>query len=119
MSGSSIARTLFHSSSGGRTASADEVFGGPPVPYLRSVEDPADHVSPYHDWTVTLSDADAAERLRSVLQGALVDVRVVARTASGRAATVRVTGTLGTTDVPGTEARKLLGLRSAWFTISR
>jgi stage II sporulation protein D len=119
MFGSSIARTLFHSSSGGRTASADEVFGGAPVPYLRSVDDPPDHVSPYHDWTVTLSDEAAAVGLRPVLQGALVDVQVVARTASDRAATVRVTGTLGATDVPGTTVRKLLALRSTWFTISR
>ena len=108
MFGTSVARTLFHSSSGGRTASADEVFGGAPVPYLRSVDDPPDHVSPYHDWTVTLSDAEAARQLRPVLQGELLDVQVVARTASGRAATVRVTGTLGAIDVPGTTARQLL-----------
>jgi stage II sporulation protein D len=119
MFGTSIARTLFHSSSGGRTASADEVFGGPPVPYLRSVDDPPDHVSPYHDWTVTLNDAAVALGLRPVLQGDLLDVQVVARTPSGRAATVRVTGTLGTTDVPGTTVRKLLGLRSTWFTVTR
>ena len=119
MFGTSVARTLFHSSSGGRTASADEVFGGAPVPYLRSVDDPPDHVSPYHDWTVTLSDEAMALGLRPVLQGDLLDVQVVARTASGRAATVRVTGTLGTTDVPGTTARKLLALRSTWFTITR
>ena len=119
MFGTTVARTLFHSSSGGRTASADEVFGGAPVPYLRSVEDPPDHVSPYHDWTVTLSDEAMALGLRPVLQGDLLDVQVVARTASGRAATVRVTGTLGTTDVPGTTARKLLALRSTWFTVTR
>ena len=119
MFGSSVARTLFHSSSGGRTASAEEVFGGAPVPYLRSVDDPPDHVSPYHDWTVKLSDAEAAQQLRPVLEGELLDVQVVARTASGRAATVRVTGTLGAIDVPGTTARALLGLRSTWFTITR
>ena len=119
MFGTTVARTLFHSSSGGRTASADEVFGGAPVPYLRSVEDPPDHVSPYHDWTVTLSDEAMALGLRPVLQGDLLDVQVVARTASGRAATVRVTGTLGTTDVPGTTARQLLALRSTWFTVTR
>ena len=46
MHGASVARTLFHSSSGGRTASAQEVFGGLPVPYLRSVEDPFDRGRP-------------------------------------------------------------------------
>jgi stage II sporulation protein D len=117
--GASVARTLFHSSSGGRTASADEVFGGPPVPYLRSVEDPFDRGSPYHDWTVTLTDAQAARQLATVLRGDLLDVQVVARTPSGRAASMRVTGTLGSVDVPGVTARTLLGLRSSWFTVRR
>lgn len=115
--GTSVARTFFHSSSGGRTAAVEEVFGGPPVAYLRSVEDPYDDLSPHHDWTVGLTDEEAARRLASVLSGDLVDVAVVARTPSGRAATVRVTGTLGTRDVPGTTVRTLLGLRSAWFTV--
>ena len=119
MHGSGVARTLFHSSSGGRTASVEEVFGGPPVPYLRSVEDPFDRGSPYHDWTVTLSDEQAARQLATVLRGDLLDVRVVARTPSGRAASVRVTGTLGSVDVPGVTARTLLGLRSSWFTVRR
>jgi stage II sporulation protein D len=119
LAGTSIARTLFHSSSGGRTAAVDEVFGGPPVSYLRSVPDPYDRLSPYHDWTATLSDDEAERRLRPVLMGDLVDFVVVARTASGRAASVRITGTLGSRDVPGTTARALLGLRSTWFTVVR
>ena len=117
--GSAIARTLFHSSSGGRTAAVEEVFGGPAVPYLRSVDDPYDTVSPYHRWTVALTDADVARLLAGVLQGDLLDLQVVARTPSGRAAVVRVVGTLGTVDVPGTTARTLLGLRSSWFAVTR
>jgi stage II sporulation protein D len=117
--GTSVARTFFHSSSGGRTAAVEEVFGGAPIPYLRSVEDPYDDVSPHHDWTAGLTDEEAARRLATVLAGDLVDIAVVARTPSGRAETVRVTGTLGVRDVPGTTARTLLGLRSAWFTVVR
>ena len=56
--------------------------------------------------------------MSTVLAGDLVDVTVVARTASGRAATVRVTGTLGTRDVPGTTVRSLLGLRLTWFRVA-
>src|SRR5205823_5073482 len=63
MYGAGGARTFFHSSSGGRTASAQEVFGGPPVPYMPSVEDPYDSLSPYHAWTVELSDTAAARQL--------------------------------------------------------
>ncbi len=116
--GTSVVRTLFHSSSGGRTAAVEEVFGGPPVPYLSSVADPYDRLSPHHDWTVTLTDAEAERRLAPVLAGDLVGVAVTARTPSGRAATVRVTGTLGTSDVQGTTVRSLLGLRSAWFSVA-
>ena len=79
--------------------------------------DPYDRLSPHHDWTVTLSDEDVAHRLDAVVLGDLVDVTVTARTASGRAATVRITGTLGTRNLPGTTARSLLGLRSAWFSV--
>ena len=115
--GTAVARTFFHSSSGGRTAAVEEVFGGPPVPYLRSVEDPYDRLSPHHDWAVTLTDEETERRLRTVLLGDLVDVDVVARTPSGRAGTVRVTGTLGVRELPGTTVRTLLGLRSSWFTV--
>ena len=117
--GASIAHTLFSSSSGGRTAAVEEVFGGAPVSYLQSVDDPYDRLSPYHDWTVTLTDAEAAERLATVLQGDLVDLAVIATTPTGRAASIRVTGTTGVTDIPAATARSLLGLRSTWFTISR
>jgi SpoIID/LytB domain protein len=118
-SGGSIARTLFHSSSGGRTAAVEEVFGGPPVPYLRSVDDPFDRLSPLHDWTVTLTDAEVQSRLSPVLAGDLLALDTIARTPSGRAGVVRVTGTLGVTDVPGTTVRALLGLRSTWFELTR
>jgi stage II sporulation protein D len=114
-----VARTLFHSSSGGRTAASEEIFGGPPVSYLRSVEDRFDSLSPHHDWSVSLTDAEVAARLSLVLQGELLDLAVVSRTPSDRAAVVRITGSAGATDIPATQARTLLGLRSTWFTIAR
>jgi SpoIID/LytB domain protein len=117
MYGSAIARTLFHSSSGGVTAAAEEVFGSP-VPYLRSVPDPYDTVSPYHNWSVTLTDAEAQRRLATVISGNLVSIVVTARTPTGRAATVRVTSTGATRDITGATARSLLGLRSTWFSVA-
>jgi len=117
--GTTIARALFSSSSGGRTAAVEEAFpGADPVSYLRSVDDPYDTISPYHDWTVTFAGDDAAKRLRPVLSGDLVALAVVAITPSGRAATVRVTGTAGVQDVPAAKVRTLLGLRSTWFEIT-
>jgi stage II sporulation protein D len=116
--GGRIIPAYYSASSGGRTSSAAEIDGRA-VPYLVSVPDPYDTLSPYHDWSVTLSDADAATRLKSVLQGDLVDLAIVAITPSGRAATGRVTGTLAVSVIPATTARTLLGLRSTWFAIAR
>jgi stage II sporulation protein D len=120
MYGGEVAATYFSSSSGGRTAAIEEVFtGSPPVPYLQSVDDPHDTLSPYHDWTVTLTDEQAQRKLDEVLDGDLVGIEVAAFTPSGRAAIVRVTGTEGARDVAAGTIRTLLGLRSTWFEISR
>jgi stage II sporulation protein D len=115
--GGATADALFSASSGGRTAAVEEAFPVPPVSYLRSVDDPWDSLSPFHTWIVRFSDAEASRRLLPVLPGELVDVTVLTRSASGRAQTVRVTGTLGTQDVGAQLIRTLLGLRSTWFTI--
>lgn len=117
-SGSSIAQTLFFSSSGGRTAAAEEVFTTAPVPYLVPVDDPYDVLSPYHNWSVTLSDPAAAKKLGDALAGDLVDIAVSATTPTGRAARVTVTGTKGAKDVPASLVRTRLGLRSTWFAIT-
>jgi stage II sporulation protein D len=113
------ARTLFHASSGGRTAASDEVFGGDPIPYLRSVDDPYDRLSPHHAWAVTLTREQIAEGLAALrLQGELVDLAVTARTPTGRASLVRVTTTDAQADLGAGRARALLGLRSTWFSIT-
>ena len=67
-----VATTYFSASSGGETMSAAEATGTP-VPYLVSVPDPYDTLSPYHDWgPVLLSAADAAKALG--LHGGLDDL---------------------------------------------
>jgi stage II sporulation protein D len=119
MTGTEIAQTLFHASSGGRTAAVQEVFDSPPLPYLVSVEDPYDTLSPYHDWSVALTEREVAQKLAELVPGAFADLAVVATTPSGRAATVRITGSAGTRDVPASTVRTRLGLRSTWFEITR
>jgi stage II sporulation protein D len=119
MIGADVAQTLFHSSSGGRTAAVQEVFDSPPLPYLVSVDDPYDTLSPYHDWSVALTEREVAQKLAELVPGEFADLAVVATTPSGRAATVRITGSAGTRDVPASTVRTRLGLRSTWFTITR
>jgi stage II sporulation protein D len=116
--GVEIAQTFFHSTSGGRTAANEEGFGGGlPVPYLRSVDDPYDTLSPVHTWTVRLTDRQAEKMVKDHLIGKLDDLQVTSTTPTGRVATVDVVGTDATTTISGGDARQLLELRSTWFTI--
>jgi stage II sporulation protein D len=113
--GGQIAQTFFFSTSGGRTANNEEAFGGTPISYLRSVDDPYDDLSPYHDWTARFSARDARRKLRSVTLGRLKGLKVASRTASGRAATVIVRGSDGNQTVSAATIRDLLSLRSTWI----
>jgi stage II sporulation protein D len=118
--GVEIATTYFHSTSGGRTAGYVEGFGGGlEVPYLRPVEDAQDDISPLHTWSVRLTDRDMERKLREVVLGELEDVKVASTGETGRAATVDVVGDEGTIQISGVELRRMLGLRSHWFTIRR
>ncbi len=116
MHAGSIATTYFHSTSGGRTASvADAWPGSNPVPYLVSVNDPYDSISPHHTWgPVVIS----GRRMQQVLKarGRLTDVRTTVN-ASGRVPTVLAIGTLGESSVRGGDFRRALGLRSTWFRV--
>jgi SpoIID/LytB domain protein len=113
--GGRVATTYFYSSSGGRTAAADEVWQGPPVPYLVSVDDPYDTISPYHRWGPFVV---SAKRLGKALKspGRLMDVRT-AKAPSGYVRTVTAVGARGEASATGSEVRRALGLRSSWFRI--
>ena len=115
--GVEVAQTFFHSTSGGRTAANEEGFGGVPIPYLRSVDDPYDSMSPVHEWTVKLTERKAAKMLKSVREGDLEDLEVTSTTPTGRVATLDVVGADGTSEITGGQARALLELRSTWFTV--
>jgi stage II sporulation protein D len=111
-----VANTYFFSTSGGRTASVQDLYpDSPPVPYLVSVPDPYDSISPYHDWgPYRYTARKLARGLRS--PGKLLDVRVVAAS-SGRVQSVVTTGSKGEGTATGSEVRSALGLRSTWFQV--
>jgi stage II sporulation protein D len=114
--GGQVAQTFFFSTSGGRTASNEEGFGGSPLSYLRSVDDPHDDLSPVHTWSVHFTRREAERRLRSVLSGRLEGLRVATHSPSGRATTVEVRGSEGVQTAGAATIRTLLGLRSTWIT---
>jgi len=111
-----LAQTFFFSSSGGRTANVQDVWGGSKAtPYLVSVPDPYDTLSPYHDWgPLKISGQQLGKRLGS--RGTLLDVRASAA-ADGRVRSLTLIGSKGDRTVSGSSVRAALGLRSTWFTI--
>jgi stage II sporulation protein D len=112
-----LATTFFYSSSGGRTAANEDVWGSSPVPYLRSVVDPYDRISPNHTWGPTRYSRAALDgALGGYVAGTLRDA-VVRVNPSRRAGSVRLSGTQGATSVRGDTLRSVLGLRSTWFRI--
>ena len=69
-----LAQTFFFSSSGGRTANVQDVWSSKPTPYLVSVPDPYDTLSPYHDWgPLKFGALRLGKRLGS--RGTLLDVQ--------------------------------------------
>jgi stage II sporulation protein D len=108
--------TYFYASSGGKTASLQDAFpGSRPVPYLVSVPDPYDTLSPYHDWGPYIYSASSfAQRLG--VSGTLVDARI-ARNPSSRVTSVTLATSGGQRTISGNDLRRTLGLRSSWFSI--
>jgi stage II sporulation protein D len=106
---------FYSSSSGGRTASALDVYGTD-VPYLVPVADPWDVASPHHLWEPrTFTGKTLAKAFK--LPTPVVDVRRVAG-AVGRPATLVLTTSKGTTlELKLTEVRSRLGLKSSSFRL--
>jgi SpoIID/LytB domain protein len=109
------ADTFFFSSSGGKTANVQDVWGGQPVPYLVSVADPYDTLSPYHNWgPLRFGPALINKRLR--VPGKVIDFHANVAS-SGRVKTLTLIGTRGQRTVSGEAVRAALGLRSTWFRL--
>ena len=111
-----VASTYFFSTSGGRTASVQDLYpNSPAIPYLASVPDPYDSISPYHDWgPFRFTTRKLGRGLKS--PGKLLDVETIAAP-SGRVQSVVATGSKGEASATGSEVRAALGLRSTWFQV--
>ena len=90
--GGKVATTVYSSSSGGRTAASEDVFGFA-LPYLQARDDPWDALSPFHRWAPrSFTPASLAQALG--LSAPVADVAVV-ETPSRRPASVTVVKTTG------------------------
>ena len=127
------ALTVFSSTSGGKTSSVSDEWGSSQssFPYLVSVPDPHDTISPHHNWGPSDAEDDcsnagrdcvwSASALKRALGGnapsSIRDFTVIARNGSSRVARARLSGPSGSTTMTGGELRSALALRSSWFTI--
>ena len=116
-----VITTYFFSTSGGRTEDIQNVFrGGTPRPYLVSVPDPFDEISPYHVWPDPPSFTPAGLGRRLGLDGPVTDITVLHRGVSPRVIDARITTDSGSrTVVTGPTMRSELGLRDTWFTVAK
>jgi stage II sporulation protein D len=102
-----VARTYYSSTSGGQTAA-----GG--MPYLASVSDPYDGLSPHHRWgPLRFTAHGLAVRLHVPGVRKLVPVDG----GSGRVASVRVFWRHGAATLPASRVQESLGLPSLWFWV--
>ena len=110
-----IIPAFYFSTSGGRTSSVHDAWPrAHQVPYLVSVSDPYDRISPHHVWpTSVLTPA----RVGSVLHVRDVQDMQVVDNSSGRAASVRVLGARGWRTFPGQVIRTKFHLGSTDFQI--
>jgi stage II sporulation protein D len=119
-----IAWTFFHAASGGHTEAARAVWPTIDAPYIRGMPVPAESKEPSQNWEawVRLSELRASLARVGRSLGPIRDVRIVGRTASGRAAKVRIDHRNGRVRIPATQLRRALGykrIRSTLFTVRR
>jgi stage II sporulation protein D len=131
LNGGAVATTFFFSTSGGKTASIADEWGSAPQPYLVSVPDPFDGISPHHSWGPGDPQTDCSgtapdcvwtgaalkTKMGTRVPAGLTDLVVTARNGSSRVSTVRANGAGAPKTFTGATARSVLGLRSTWFTI--
>jgi stage II sporulation protein D len=113
-----IATTFYFSTSGGRTENVEYSFlGAAPKPWLKSVDDPYDSISPRHRWSMRFSSARLGALLGS--PGALRRVQVLQRGKSPRIVRARVYGSRGSRVLTGAQIRARLGLYDSWAYFSK
>jgi stage II sporulation protein D len=114
-----VAETFFSACSGGQTESVQNVFFGPPVPYLVSVPDPYDYYCPLHDWTLRFSGPEISAKLSPYLAGKLSKIVITRRGVSPRIIAAKLIGTGGTTTASGEELESALGAYSTWMSFQK
>ena len=110
---------FFHSNSGGITETASNVWGGQNFPYLQSVETSGEDEYSQYNSEVEVSKNELINKLKEKYPEININfdepdaIKILELTGSGRVKTVK----FGNIQIAGTEARTLLGLKSANFQV--
>lgn len=113
---------LYHSACGGRTESPEWIWGGQPKPYQQSVTCGFCEDAPVYFWRYPAAgEADPAELGRRLGLGEpVLELKVLVRSPSGRAAQIRMAGRHSAKVLSGREFREALGrdaVKSTLFEI--
>ncbi len=115
-----VAEPLYHSTSGGFTEDAINVFAYD-TPYLKSVSSPNEEGSPKFKTVTTLTDKEFINKINEKYPNAKIDIenfydkiKLIEKTDSGRIKKIAI----GNQIVDGKAIRELFGLNSTNFTIS-
>ncbi len=117
--GDEIAETYFSACSGGHTESVQNIFFGPPVPYLVGVPDPYDYYCPLHSWTLHFSGPQISAKLGAYLDGRLKRVEITQRGTSPRIVWAKLYGSGGVTKIRGDQLELALGAYDRWMSFEK
>ena len=110
--------TYYFSTSGGLTENVELSFlGSEPQPYLKSVRDPYDDISPRHRWQFRFSGSELGARLGA--PGTFRRVEVLQRGRSPRIVSARVVGSRGSRTLTGSDIRARLDLYDSWASFTK
>jgi stage II sporulation protein D len=116
-----VATTYFFSTSGGETASIADAWGVAPLPYLVSVADPYDGISPYHNWgpvPVTAQTIAKTLKVPGTIVAASTTLNGSGRVSALDLLTQTPASTVASdTTLPASKVQSALGLRSTWFDV--
>lgn len=117
-----IANPVFHSSSGGRTENAEEVWDVDPVDYLKSVISKGEEASPSFETILKMSTSEVYKTLKENYpdmkanqNNIFEEMKILERTYGGRVKTIKV----GNIEMKGTDFRRIFSLSSANFELSK
>lgn len=112
---------FFHSNSGGTTETATNVWGGTNYPYLQVVTTSGEEGYTQYSSDASFTNEEILQKLKEYYSEIEInfedenEMKIIENTESGRVKTIK----FGNIQIPGTEVRKIFGLKSTMFTIEK